>query len=134
MTTQQEWQSIKYFKPHEFDSPDLPGSGASMDFHFIQTLDKLRELCGFPLIITSGIRTGSHNATLSGSVDGSAHLRGMAADIALYGRWPGDISRMRWLIQKHAFALGIERIGLGKSFIHLDMDPNLPSPRVWLYD
>jgi hypothetical protein len=133
MTTEQ-WSQIKFFRPSEFDSPDFPGSGGSMDFLFVSTLDKVRAMCNFPLIITSGIRTATHNATLSGSVDGSAHLKGLAADIALYGRWPGDISRMRFLIDRAAKECGIERIGIGKTFIHLDMDDSLPSPREWLYD
>jgi len=28
---------------------------------------------------------------------------------------------------------GIRRIGIGKSFVHVDNDASLPNPTIWLY-
>lgn len=131
--TESEWTEIKHFVPAEFDSPDAPGSGVGMQVMFMYTLDAIREGCGFPFHIMSGIRTVAHNTTVGG-VDGSAHTGGWAADIALTGRTSGEITYRRALIVGYANLKGIRRIGIGKTFVHLDMDPTLPTPRMWLYE
>lgn len=128
-----EWAQIKYFKPHEFDSPDLPGSGEKMQFEFVRTLDHIREAVGFPLYIVSGVRTPAHNAEVGG-VDSSAHENGWASDIALLGRTEGIVTLKRAQLTEAASHEGIRRIGFGKTFLHLDMDPSKPTPRYWLYD
>ena len=118
---------MKYFKISEFDSPDAPGSGAGMDRHFLELLDRAREDAGIPFVITSGFRTVRHNAGLKGSTPNSAHLSGRAADIrALTGR-------DKWLIVAAAVRNGIRRIGIGRNFVHVDNDASLPNPTIWLY-
>ena len=57
----------------------------------------------------------------------SAHLRGLAADISI----PTDLYRFRFL--EAALQSGFLRIGMGKDFIHMDVDTLLPSPRIWVY-
>jgi hypothetical protein len=32
-----------------------------------------------------------------------------------------------------ALKAGFTRIGIGKTFVHMDRDPFLPQPRLWLY-
>lgn len=120
------WEGIKYFVPKEFDSPDLPGSGEGMKFGFVKKLDILRDECGFPLAVESGIRTPKHNKDVGGE-DDSAHLTGEAADIRCIN------SRTRYIILANAIRLGFSRIGIGDTFIHLD-DSTTLDPRVcWLY-
>lgn len=125
-STPDNWEGIRYFKPSEFDSPDLRNSGIGMNPAFVRKLDKLREACGIPLKINSGFRTLAHNKKVSG-VEDSAHTRGRAADIA------ANASSTRHKILQAAFGLGFRRIGLGASFIHLDDDPTLPQDVVWTY-
>lgn len=120
------WSEIKHFAPWEFDSPDAPGSGDRMDLQFIRLLDQLRALYGKPLRINSGYRTKEHNEFVGG-VPFSAHTKGLAADVQVVG------NEMRyWLIAK-ALELGFQRIGVAKTYIHLDIDQSLPFPRIWLY-
>ena len=47
----------------------------------LNMLEMLRALWGKPLFITSGYRCRAHNEAVGGA-RGSAHMRGMAADIA----------------------------------------------------
>jgi uncharacterized protein YcbK (DUF882 family) len=98
-----------------------------MSFAFVTALDKLREACGFAFVVQSGYRTIAHNAQLSGAVDGSAHTRGMAADIG------AGTSGMKFKIVGGAFNLGFRRIGVGDRFIHLDMDAAKPQSVLWTY-
>ena len=122
------WKSqIHHFEPTEFDSPDLPGSGLDhMNVAFVAQLDILRERCGFPFKIHSGYRTPSHNATVGG-VDSSAHEAGLAADVEAVD------STSRFRIIQNALSLGFARIGIGNSFVHLDVDPSKAQNVVWLY-
>jgi zinc D-Ala-D-Ala carboxypeptidase len=118
---------FKYFTFSEFDSPDEPGSGqAHMSEDFIRRLDKVRAAVGFPLLITSGYRTEAHNAKVGG-VPGSAHTKGLAADIRAL------TDTQKRAIAKAAIAQGIKRIGWGRTYIHLDIDGTKPQNVVWNY-
>jgi hypothetical protein len=127
-----DWSKIKYFKPWEFESPDLPGSGERVSPALIAKLEGIRTEVGFPLMINSGCRTYHHNKEVGGA-ENSAHLiRGNdelceAVDIkALSGR-------QRYRIVQVALKYGITRIGIGKSFVHLDVDEDLPQHVIWRY-
>lgn len=117
---------MKYFILSEFDSPDAPGSGSRMDPHFLEALELIREEAGIPMKVNSGFRTASHNMSVGGGPN-SAHLRGMAADIH------AATGRQKYLILRAAVLNDITRIGIGKTFLHLDIDSTLPGPTIWLY-
>ena len=121
------WDNITWFKPSEFDSPDLLGSGKEkMQYVFVSKLDRIRARCGFPLLVNSGYRTPKHNARVGG-VDSSAHTRGYAADIR------AKSPRTRDKIVRSAIEEGIKRIGIGANIVHLDADPLLPQDVMWTY-
>jgi uncharacterized protein YcbK (DUF882 family) len=121
------WDDIKYFKPEEFDSPDVPGSGEKyMKASIVEALEFLRTICQFPFKVNSGYRTPAHNRQVGGKPS-SAHLLGYAADIAI------EDSDKRYRLVKAALAYDIKRIGIARTFIHLDMAPGLPAPVIWLY-
>lgn len=117
---------MKHFQLSEFDSPDAPGSGRFMQPSFLAMLDQARERAGFPFVIQSGFRTLEHNKEVEGSED-SSHLRGCASDVRARS------SRERFAIVKAAIEAGFRRIGIAKSFVHLDNDPTLPPNVIWLY-
>lgn len=121
------WKKIRYFKPQEFDSPDETGSGFySMNQKFIIMLDNIREEFRKPIKINSGYRTAQRNKDVGGKFD-SAHRRGVAADIHC------DNSRDRFNLIQLAMIEGIKRIGIGKTYLHLDIDKDKPQTVIWLY-
>lgn len=117
---------MKYFKLSEFDSPDALGSGALMSPGFLDLLDRIREDAGIPFRINSGYRTNAHNREVGGK-DNSAHVKGFAVDIFAM------TSRDKFIIVDAALKNGITRIGIGKTFVHLDTDPSLPKSVIWTY-
>jgi zinc D-Ala-D-Ala carboxypeptidase len=120
---------LKYFTLKEFDSPDEPGSGSKMDKKFLEKLDYARHNAGVPFKINSGYRSKKWNLKVGGRV-GSSHTGdvGLAADIHCVG------SRNRALIIKALLDVGINRIGIAKTFIHCDVDKQKDQDVFWLYD
>jgi len=118
--------NMKYFKLSEFDSPDLVGSGEAMDKEFLSRLDQARSLCDIPFRITSGYRTEDHNRKVKG-VLGSSHTKGLAADIACTN------SAARHIIVSALLKVGLNRIGIADTFIHVDRDSSKPANVIWTY-
>ena len=118
---------LKYFKLSEFDSPDEPDSGSKMDKKFLEKLDYARHNADVPFKINSGYRTKEWNAHIGGRV-GSSHIKGLAADIHCNG------SRDRALIIKALMEVGITRIGIGRTFVHCDVDKKKDQDVFWLYN
>jgi len=121
---------MKYFTYKEFDSPDEPGSGKNMRHDFLELLDFAREESGTPFKITSGFRTEAYNKDLLKrgykASKNSSHLKGCAADISCTD------SVKRSLIVRALINVGFTRLGIAKSFIHVDNDSNKPDA-IWLY-
>lgn len=120
------WKDIENFKQSEFDSPDKKGSGENMQMSFIEKLDQAREIAGTPFNISSGYRTPEHNKKVGGVKD-SSHVTGWAADI----KAPTSASRFK--ILQALLHVGFDRIGVGRSFIHVDSDPKKPANMMWTY-
>jgi uncharacterized protein YcbK (DUF882 family) len=116
---------LKHFKISEFDSPDEPGSGEKMKDCLLSKLDKARDIADIPFIITSGYRTKKHNDEVGGSPT-SSHLYGWAVDIAVVD----GLSRIT--IVKSLLDVGFVRIGIGRTFVHVDCDPN-KQKSMWVY-
>tara|TARA_R110000787_G_scaffold229849_1_gene337412 strand:- start:54 stop:425 length:372 start_codon:yes stop_codon:yes gene_type:complete len=121
-----------HFVATEFDSPDLPGSGAEfMDEEFLNLLDRARDEAGVPFKITSGFRTPEYNIDLKkrgyAVARNSSHLKGLAADIAVTS------SANRLIILESLLFVGFRRIGIGKGFIHVDLDRAKSQDVVWVY-
>ena len=131
---------MKYFKYKEFDCKCCgKNSGKqNMNPEFLQFLDLLRGKCSFPFRVTSAWRCKAFHQSLTDrgyhTIKQSAHLKGLAADIAV------SDSVKRAIFVGHALELTHEldlpfRLGIsGKnSFIHIDISRELRSPRLWIY-
>ena len=89
-------------------------------------LDKIREDYGKPLRVNSGYRSKAHNLKVGGRV-GSSHLKGLAVDFHC------NNSADRTLLLNAIYKNGIVRVGIGNTFIHIDID-NIKPAACWLYN
>lgn len=113
-----------HFREEEMECPCC--GKVEMSDHFMQMLEEARQICGFPFVVTSGFRCPKHNVQVGGS-QFSSHLRGMAADLVCKD------NHRRWAMIYALMKVGFQRFGIGKDFIHVDSDVELPSPRIWVW-
>lgn len=121
----------KYFKYSEFDSPLQQGSGQLMDAGFLYMLDNARHIADVPFEITSGFRIEADIERLEKEgykvSKNSSHLKGVAADIACTD------SITRYVIIDALLKAGFTRIGIAKTFIHVDNDLDKAQNCIWTY-
>ena len=99
----------------------------SMDL--VRRIQEVRDTLGEPMRITSGVRCSSHNASPSvGGSPNSSHIEGnsTAVDIACHN------SVYRQKLLKSIMPV-FDRVGIAKTFIHCDVDPNKTAGVIWLY-
>lgn len=113
---------MKYFKIEEFDCQHTGNN--RMDPAFLEYLDALRLLCGFPFVITSGYRDPTHPIEQAKPKLGT-HAQGIACDIKI------DSATKRYTLINNALLSGFRGIGVDKEFIHLDMRKT--TPVIWTY-
>lgn len=92
----------------------------------LQRLDDMRRRARIPILLNSGYRCLSYNAKVGGSKD-SSHTKGLAMDISCTD------SEHRFYYLRAALAAGFTRIGIGLTFLHLDIDPDKPQNCIWHY-
>ena len=106
-----------YFTDDEFRCPDC---GLFIPNDQLRTLlEQAREALGRPIVIDSGTRCLIHNAQVGGRPN-SAHLTGEAADVRCFA------DDTRWALLKIFFALGVKRIELAPTWLHIDVSRTLP--------
>lgn len=118
----------RYFTDEEFRCPcGRPDCDALKTPHpeLLHRLDVLRFILHRPVVITSGLRCPLWNYTVGGA-EPSAHVTGEAADIQVLG------SVERYAVLSTVLPL-FTRIGIGSTFIHLDVSPSHDQHVAWLY-
>lgn len=116
----------KYFSESEFNRCVPSCNEKDMDRDFLLLLDRVREDCGIPLILNCAYRSKEWDKS-KGRSGNSSHCRGKAVDIRC------NNSATAFKIVNAAISNGITRIGIGKTFIHLDNDDTLPQGVMWNY-
>ena len=101
----------------------------------IEKLQKVRNIIGRPIIITSGVRCEKHNSSLKNSSMNSSHVPdacgiGKAVDIAC----PNSEYRYELIqvAQKYFNRIGISGGQYG-GFVHLDVDKEKVQEVMWVY-
>ncbi len=117
---------FKYFTYDEFDCPSLKGSGKKVSDELINMLDIVRKKYGKSITINSGYRTPEHNEKVGGK-PGSSHIKGLAVDIAC------NNSTDRFKLTSILIDVGFKRVGMGSTFIHVDIDKNKSQNVLWTY-
>ena len=115
--------TLKYFTLDEFNCKETGQN--KMSNNFLIMLDRLREECGFPFVITSGYRAPEHSAEKDKLTKGR-HTQGIAADIAVSNGY------QRYRIVEKAIELGFKGIGVANGFVHVDLR-NVEDPVMWTY-
>lgn len=113
-----------YLNINDLDSPDIGSGHGKMNLFFLELINSVGLRMSRKLKINSGYRTTKHNSAVGGSRT-SSHLKGLAVDIR------AKTSRDRFFILSYALGLGISRIGIYKTFIHLDIDKSKASKVIW---
>lgn len=114
------------FKAREFMCPCCYKEGVKDDL--VIHLQMAHNLLPKPnvMIITSSYRCPEHNKEVGGK-ETSSHLEGLAADIKC------DNPTYRFNLLTALTRVGFKRIGIGKDFIHVDLDGNKDQNIIWNY-
>lgn len=115
---------MKYFKTEEFACPCCGQN--KMEPDFCNKLDNARGYAGVAFCLNSGYRCQKHNHNV-GSKKTSSHPKGCAGDIA------ARTSKKRYKIIMGLLAAGFNRIGIARTFIHVDSDKEKPGNVIWTY-
>jgi uncharacterized protein YcbK (DUF882 family) len=113
---------MKYFKLKDFNCQETGEN--KMNIEFLDMLDSLRDVCGFPFVVTSGYRSPSHSIEKV-KINPGTHAKGIATDIKITNG--GD----RYTVVQEAIKAGFTGIGIAKDFIHLDIRTS--TPVIWTY-
>jgi len=89
-------------------------------------LNILHELLKRAVTVESGLRCEFWNTKVGGVKD-SEHMAGDAVDVVC------TTSKDRFDIVRFSWRAGFKRVGVGKTFIHLDVSPTKTPEVLWLY-
>jgi zinc D-Ala-D-Ala carboxypeptidase len=117
-------QEYRYFNEDEFTCKCGCGTN-NISSKLIERLDNARHIAGVPFVLSSGCRCPSHNKNVGGSPT-SSHVNGTAVDIKV------SSSKDKYKILTALMLEGFDRIGIAKTFIHVDIDDKTKQV-VWSY-
>ena len=121
--------SWKYFKREDFACSHCGENEIQNDF--VDRLDALREVCDFPLVVSSGYRCPKHNQAVSSTGLTGPHTTGRAVDFAV-DRERAVIVLDKALAMPVFRGFGVNQKGASGRFIHLDAI-NRPTRTIWSY-
>lgn len=92
----------------------------------LSVIRSAQKMCGFTFTITSAFRSKSWELS-KGRNGSSSHTKGLAVDISARD------SHARYKILLALGIVGIPRLGVGKTFIHADIDETKAHPIIFHY-
>ena len=116
----------KYFTQQDFNRCTPKCSIDDMKPSTLDRFDKAREIAGIPFVVNSAYRTEQHEKNM-GRTGTSSHIKGRAMDIAC------NDSVSRWKIVHALQQAGFNRIGIARTFVHADDDPDKLDNVIWVY-
>lgn len=102
------------------------GSREDISSDLVLFLERLEREMGCDLGFRSGFRCEECNRRVGG-VEGSSHIKGRAVDVVCLG----GVARL--MIVGAALRVGARRVGVGVSFVHLDVDADKVQDVLWVY-
>lgn len=118
--------TAKHFREYEFRACIPSCSLQDMAQHTMDRLDAARELAGIPFVLNSAYRSRQWE-TAHGRTGTGAHTTGTAVDI----RCNTNENRMK--IVRACLEAGFVRIGIGKTYVHVDDDETKTQNIIWHY-
>jgi len=115
--------AYRYFSLDEFKCRETGEN--KIDPTFVECLDHLRDVVGFPFVITSGYRSPNHSVEKNKPGGPGMHSKGIAADIKVSN------GAQRFILVRAAIDMGFKGIGVEKDFIHVDLRDT--DPVLWTY-
>jgi len=95
----------KHFSRSEFECKCGCG-GDTVDYALVEVLENVREYFNKPIVINSGYRCASHNASIGGSSN-SQHIRGKAADFRVSGTTEEEVVSYLESLYPNKYGIGI---------------------------
>ena len=113
------------FSESDFKNCQPSCSQADLSPELLERLQYARALCGFPFQLTSAFRSKSYELD-KGRNGTSSHCKGLAVDLACLD------DKKRYVLVQNLLRAGFFRIGIGKNYVHCDIDYSKPAS-IWLY-
>lgn len=118
----------RYFSESEFRRCEPPCSEKDMDACFLSRLDKARERAGIPFVLNCAYRSADWDKEKGRSGKGAhTEIPCKCVDIRC------STSQNRLKIIKALLDEGFVRIGIGKTFVHVDASESLPQDVMFDY-
>lgn len=118
--------TAKHFNESEFKACTPRCSLQDMNQRTMNKLDRARELAGIPFVLNSAYRSPEWERAHGRSGTG-AHPHRCGVDIRC------NTSANRMKIVQACLQVGFRRIGIGKTYVHVDDDPTKPQNVMWHY-
>lgn len=120
--------STNKFDPTNLDFRSCVPACSEKDLNpnLVELIKRAQHLAGFTFTITSGFRSKSWELS-KGRSGSSSHTKGLAVDISARD------SHARYKILLALGFVGTPRLGVGKTFIHADIDETKAHPIIFHY-
>lgn len=101
-------------------------SVADLNCNLVDRIIMAQKMCGYQFVITSGYRSQAYERS-KGRKGTSSHCKGLAVDISSID------SHVRFKVVTSLLLAGFPRLGIGKTFIHADIDETKAHPIIFHY-